>query len=484
MRTAVLAVCLAAGAAFGQASRDVVVTDDAGARAVRALGAPTMLGGDDPITRAGLLWTYEDSASITESVALGDGGSESWVAHALNDKRMSKFTTTGTGVPDFVYSLAMQNPSTIGVAAAEDASLCAMISYPSGGPIELRAFTNATGDTPVWNYVFDSNYSNSGKRAVSVNADGSLVAACAYDQDAQTSLLVLLDGADGSVLGTATLSGYCPGVEIDAAGDRLVVTAGPTARLFDTATMMEIYAISVSGSGGYHRISRDGTAIAAGGFNIGAAREVGGVWQVAYSGTGSTDWFGWGVALSGDGDTLFVLSHDYGDGYLTNEHRLVDLTTGNEIGRWSYTGSGGFQNSAVTAQANQDGTVFAAASWGDQSNTEPEVRVFDRDLNMIGSIDTLGSPFEMVMDRDGRYVLVGSKAVHANTFGNGGRTYAYELDSACYADFNGDGAVNTQDVLAYLNAWAGGDSSADCNGDGSINTQDVLCFLNAWNAGC
>jgi hypothetical protein len=54
----------------------------------------------------------------------------------------------------------------------------------------------------------------------------------------------------------------------------------------------------------------------------------------------------------------------------------------------------------------------------------------------------------------------------------------------CVADFNGDGTVNTQDVLAFLNAWNADDSRADINGDGSINTQDVLAFLNLWNAGC
>jgi len=54
----------------------------------------------------------------------------------------------------------------------------------------------------------------------------------------------------------------------------------------------------------------------------------------------------------------------------------------------------------------------------------------------------------------------------------------------CYADFNGDGSVNSQDVLAFLNAWVIGDGSADANGDGTVNTQDVLVFLNLWNAGC
>lgn len=55
---------------------------------------------------------------------------------------------------------------------------------------------------------------------------------------------------------------------------------------------------------------------------------------------------------------------------------------------------------------------------------------------------------------------------------------------SCRADFNGDGDVNTLDVLAFLNAWAAGEQSADFNGDGDVNTLDVLAFLNTWNDGC
>ncbi|MBK7405847.1 MAG: hypothetical protein IPJ41_14815 [Phycisphaerales bacterium] len=56
--------------------------------------------------------------------------------------------------------------------------------------------------------------------------------------------------------------------------------------------------------------------------------------------------------------------------------------------------------------------------------------------------------------------------------------------NACDADFNGDGGVNSLDVLAFLNAWASSDGSADFNDDGDIDTRDVLVYLNAWNAGC
>ncbi|MBZ0171634.1 MAG: hypothetical protein K8E66_04575 [Phycisphaerales bacterium] len=55
---------------------------------------------------------------------------------------------------------------------------------------------------------------------------------------------------------------------------------------------------------------------------------------------------------------------------------------------------------------------------------------------------------------------------------------------SCVADFNGDGVVNTQDFIAYLNAWTARDPRADVNGDGIVNTQDFIAYLNLWTAGC
>lgn len=51
-------------------------------------------------------------------------------------------------------------------------------------------------------------------------------------------------------------------------------------------------------------------------------------------------------------------------------------------------------------------------------------------------------------------------------------------------DFNDDARTDTQDVLAFLNAWAAGDPAADADGNGEIDTRDVLFFLNAWAGGC
>ena len=54
----------------------------------------------------------------------------------------------------------------------------------------------------------------------------------------------------------------------------------------------------------------------------------------------------------------------------------------------------------------------------------------------------------------------------------------------CPGDFNEDGSVDTRDVLAFLNAWAAGESRADANDDGVVDTRDVLFFLNLWTVGC
>ncbi len=75
-----------------------------------------------------------------------------------------------------------------------------------------------------------------------------------------------------------------------------------------------------------------------------------------------------------------------------------------------------------------------------------------------------------------------------NAFNTNGQTqsdtFPAILQTTGVADFNGDGNINTLDVLDFLNAWAAGNSAADVNLDGAVNTLDVLFFLNAFNTGC
>jgi len=58
------------------------------------------------------------------------------------------------------------------------------------------------------------------------------------------------------------------------------------------------------------------------------------------------------------------------------------------------------------------------------------------------------------------------------------------LRVSCQGDANGDGVVNSLDVLEFLNLFVAGDPRADANGDTVINTLDFLKFLNWYNQAC
>jgi hypothetical protein len=53
--------------------------------------------------------------------------------------------------------------------------------------------------------------------------------------------------------------------------------------------------------------------------------------------------------------------------------------------------------------------------------------VFNRSVQLIGQIDFPGSAFSVDVSSDGQYVVGGSKAVHANQFGSGGRVELIQL---------------------------------------------------------
>jgi hypothetical protein len=62
---------------------------------------------------------------------------------------------------------------------------------------------------------------------------------------------------------------------------------------------------------------------------------------------------------------------------------------------------------------------------------------------------------------------------------------AYELQGVpCRADFNGDGALNVQDFLVFLSAYAHAEPRADINGDGAVRIDDFLAYLALYAVGC
>ncbi len=58
------------------------------------------------------------------------------------------------------------------------------------------------------------------------------------------------------------------------------------------------------------------------------------------------------------------------------------------------------------------------------------------------------------------------------------------LGCACIADFNCDGAANSQDFFDFLASFFASDPAADTNADDTINSQDFFDFLAVFFSGC
>jgi hypothetical protein len=481
-----LCVLAAAGAAFAipasaEVTRHVQVIDAQGAR-IEVQSSPADLFA--PYTtegpRAGDVWHFNDPAGIIQSCCLADTAGDTWLGVNLNFERLLYLETAGDGTPLFEYDV--EGADSVAVASAEDVSLGVML-LKTGGKLYLVGFTPAGGDTPIWTYTFDAPYVSASQFGVDVSADGSLVMASGLSGGSgDPCMLVQINGLTGDIIDETVLSAGSYGVDLSDDGSRAALTLGATTAVVDTATLTELHSFAVSGTGGVARISGNGMVATAGGFNLGAYRDTGSGWELAYTEQESTQWYGGGLALSDDGETLFGTSRNYTSSQL--HLRIIDLVSGSELARLTTTPTGSYQDVIVRAEVGADGTLFAIGTWGQETNPHDEVMVLDRDANVIAGINMPGSCFDIDFTENGRYLVASGKHVHANVTGNGGDAYVYELDVAdCPEDLDGNGSIGQED-LGILLASYGVDAGGDIDGDGDTDQADLGQLLAVYGTDC
>ncbi len=470
-------VLLAAGAAPAQQERTSlrVRTDATGTYLVEnAPGLPGFPVGD----AADILWTYDDPIAIPQSLSLAGGQNLGWVGQTLNSERLQVFRIPGTNTPIREWPAGADSPSL--VSAANDADRAVFLDK-NNGPFSIHARTSGSQDD-VWSADFEAKY---GGGAIKISRDGSTAAAYMVDPVAGMSTLFVFDASSGDPISRTDFVGFGGWVDLTADGSLAFLTDGQDGIVVDTATGDTKFQTSANGAGGRFNISATGNTLVLGSFDLRVFVRSGGTWVSAFTYNAPTSWFGYGSTVSADDSTVGVISHDYGANYLKTSTRIFDVASHNLLGQYNTEGHGAYQDTAAGAAISDDGSRLVVASWGTQDNAHPEVMVFDRQVNLIGSIDTTGSVFGLDMTTNGRFVMSGSKSVHANVFGNGGTVTLLDLGAnECYPDFDSNGSLDLFDFLAFVNAFNAQDQRADCDQSGAFDLFDFLCFTNAFNAGC
>jgi uncharacterized membrane protein len=180
-------------------------------------------------------------------------------------------------------------------------------------------------------------------------------------------------------------------------------------------------------------------------------------------------------------------------------------TTGMEAFRW--TAAGGMEalgdlpggpfaslamavsadGSIIVGQGTMEGGPFGfgatrAFIWDRPHGLRPLRDVLVNDYGLAQELEGWDLFRAQSISADGRTIV--GLGINPDGLGEAFVAYLGPPPPYCPADLDGNGVVNLQDFLAYLQLYAAGDPRADFNGDGSITVNDFLAFLAAYAAGC
>ncbi len=377
-------------------------------------------------------WTDPDNglAWIGQSVAVGDSGSTVLGGKALNNESVTAYAA---GSADYLFDLPVVGSEAPQVCVARRAPRAAAYTVFDVDPDPLILdyegrveVYDTTGDgTPLWSLVFPptENWFGGG---VALSDDASVIVAWKADPTLGALRVEAFTG-DGLSLSSGQLSSgtdfHARQARLSADGSRMYFNIGLEALVYDVASSSVLYRHYIGGSFDSHAFSGDGATFAYGFFGFfSVVRETSpGVWStVATEFFPSDTYISW-LDLDATGDHLAYQVQRFTPAWDHIELGLYEVSTDSHLFQASWDAPGTlYQLVASGVRVDEAGERVAGICWGDSLNLTPEAVVYDAAGNSLAALDTSGSAMALDLDADGDVLAVGTKAVHANVFGNGG----------------------------------------------------------------
>ena len=383
----------------------------------------------------GLIWSHPDGglAWIAQACAIGNHGSEVLAQYWQNNQRTELFSALDTNPPTAIWTdSSMLGAGDQHVAAAESVGTeLALYTLLGGSPsaqTTLNKYHSASG-VPDWSYTF--GFPTNGGTNCAISRDGNVIVAAASNP-ATSSVDIAVFGPGSNVpvsYTTVALGGtnnVIRGFDLSADGSTLYFSASGNpvnAYVFDIASASVVFSTLINASFDSHAISGDGSVFAFGNFNsMRLFEKVGGVYTNTFTRTVSGSNYCACIDISDDGSTV-AYGFTFYNNYQTVRVEALDVPTHAVTMTESVTSSTpSLQNIVSAVACAADGQRFAVGLWGDGTGSVAEARFYSKTQNApLTTLNLNGSVFGVAISADGQRMVAGSKAVHANTLGNGGQ---------------------------------------------------------------
>jgi len=452
--------------------------------AVEGLGAridfppapPTGPRGGDLLWHRPLEWPVFTTAEITVPHASVVAGT--W----LNPPQETELIPLDSdGTPRWVYP-----GNLVEVAASRNAGVVAAVDFDGTNTVTVRKW-HPDSEVPDWSYTIPQAALGS-YRALAVSPDGSIIAVFVTLQGSPAFSRLYWFGPDsaeplGSFDGAA--GSFARNLSITTHGEYVALMSAAMVHVIDTSDGSVRFSVSAGASNDPMAISGDGNYLAYGWTTLYVRKWNGSVYPLLFARPGGGDSLRQCV-FSADESTLATAWNP--TTHLQNRVELHELPSPTPL--WSYEyehGAGDYQDIVDNLSITADGSHVAAASWGDQMQTNPEVHVFEHaQPEPVFTHDTPGSMFDIDIARgtDGAlYLAACGKHVHANEQGHGGDLYAFRLLLDLPGDCDADGDVDLDDFGTFAGCLSGpggglppGCQCADLDGDLDVDLGDFGGF--------